>query len=625
VVEFRESSDEIFQALPRIFEAYPQAIAEDIADTVLADLRRRVAGRPREELFELWKEADFREEIGQLPKAIALSEEAMAKAGDLHIWPYEVRPELAKLVRRRLSAADPEQHRRADQEIEQLAEGRADADFAELLLMRVSARLSDANIPDTDPAELNSNQRAVAVKAMADVERAAGCDLGPIGQGAVMLARAAMCRVLSRDGEGMRASTEAISFFRGRLPATSLPPAQWSDRVAALQAVYSYRAELLSREHPPRVREMFECADDGRSQLLRHQLAWARVGSDSERLLDRLSYPELRSLLHDEQAAMVQFEVNSQHTSVLIVDPRETEPQYQRIDLKRRDLTGHLPADITSDRARPDLFEALPFFSEKLVPALSGVLDRYPMIYLVPSAELYSVPFAGLTLERGDYVIEHCALAHVPSASILRWCLRRRGQPAGRSFLALGVGSDGSHSFAAQAREVTAQVAKLPGVLARLLPETTRGAEFLDQAEHASIVHLECHGTMPSKLDPLAKSCLKLADELTAQQVAQRENRLPAELVFLNSCLSGAFARTVPNEAGGFWNAFLLAGAASLVATLTKVEPGRASELVVAFYEEWLGRGAGKAAALQAAQRRMLAAGVGPEHWATHILVGDPR
>ena len=625
MVEFRESSEELFLALPLIYQHDPE-----MAETVLTELRRRASGDPLNELTELWAEAAFREATTNWPEAIALSEQAMAKCKDLHFLPYQLRAELATLVRRRLNVTDPGQRLRADQEIEQLAEGGSDAPLADALFLRATTRLSEANVLDSDPAELDSDQRATAIKAMADIERAAGCEVDRYQRGNIMLARTGICRILGLDEEGMRLTGEAIAFFRDRFPATSLPPAQWSDRVVSMQAVYSYRAELLSRAHPPRVREIFECADDGRSQLLRHQIAWAQAGSDSDRLLDRPSYPELRSLLRDENAAMAQFEVSSQHTSVLIVDPQEAEPEYQQIDLTSRELARVVPPDLRSGLARSRLFAALPDLSKKLVPPLSRVLGRYPVIYLVPSSDLYGVPFAGLTLDSGDYLIEHCALAHVPSAYLLEWCARHRRQPAERSFLALGahgVNGPGREwiSFAAQAQKVTAEVGRLPGVLARLLPETTLGAEFLDQAESASIVHLECHGSMRATANALAESYLQLADNLTAQQVAQRQNRFSAELVFLNSCLSGVFGRTVPNEPGGFWQAFLLAGATSLVATLAMVEPRRASELVIGFYDEWLGRGADKAIALQAAQLKMHRNGVRPEYWATHILVGDHR
>ena len=626
MVEFRESNEELFLALPLMFELKKTELVE----TVLAELRRRAAGSPLDELTELWQEVAFREAIGDWPEAITLSEQALAKCQDLHFLPSELRAELVNLIKRRLNVTDPAQRLRADQEIEQLAEGGSDGCLAYALLLRASARLSEAGVADSDPAELDRDQRAAAVKAMADIERACECDVDGYQRSSLMLARAAACRALGRDEEGMRVTGEAIAFFRDRFPETSLPPTQWSDRLVSLQGVYSYRTELLSRTHPPRVREIFECADDGRSQLLRHQLAWAQAGPDSNRPLDRLSYQELRALLRDEQAAMVQFEVGSQQTSVLIVDPQEAEPEYQQIDLKRRELTAVLPPDLTSGLARSRLFAALPSLSSKLVPPLSRLLGRYPVLYLVPSSDLYGVPFAALTLDNGDYLIEHCALAHVPSASLLKWCVQRRRQPTERSFLALGAdGAKGLNgewiSFAAQAQAVTAAIGKLPGFRARLLPETTPGAEFLNQAESASIVHLECHGSMQATANALAESYLQLADDLTAQQVAQQQNRFSAELVFLNSCLSGVFGRTVPNEPGGFWQAFLLAGATSLVATLAMVEPRRASELVTGFYDEWLGRGADKATALQLTQQKMLRNGVRPQYWATHILVGDHR
>jgi hypothetical protein len=626
MVEFHESSEELFSALPRIYE-----LKKEMADTVLTELRRRAAGSPLDELTELWREADFREATSNWSEAITLSEQALAKCRDLHFPPYQLRVGLATLVRRRLNVTDPGQRLRADKEIEQLAEGGSDGPLADALFLRATTWLSEGNVLGSDPAELDSAQRATAVKAMADFERAAGCAVDSYQRSNIMLARTSTCRLLGRDEEGMRLTAEAIAFFRDSFPVTSLPPAQWSDRVVSLQGVYSYRVELLSRARPPRVGEIFECADDGRSQLLRHQIAWAQGGSDNDRLLDRPSYRELRALLREENAALVQFEVGSQHTSVLIVDPEQAEPGYRQIDLTRRELSGVVPAP-KSGLARGRLFAALPSLSKKLVPPLSRVVDRYPVIYLVPSSDLYCVPFAGLTLDSGEYLIEHCALAHVPSASLLKWCAQHRRKPAERLFLALGAGgADGDGpgseriSFAAQAQKVTAEVGRMPGVLARLLPETTLGAEFLDQAESASIVHLECHGSLDGEADAFAESYLELADNLSAQQVAQRQNRFSAELVFLNACLSGVFGRTVPNEPGGFWQAFLLAGATSLVATLVRVEPRRASELVTGFYDEWLGRGADKAIALQSAQLKMLRSGVAPQYWATHILVGDHR
>jgi CHAT domain-containing protein len=211
---------------------------------------------------------------------------------------------------------------------------------------------------------------------------------------------------------------------------------------------------------------------------------------------------------------------------------------------------------------------------------------------------------------------------------VLRWCIGRRRAPASRRFLALGVGGEedpegATISFVDQARAIAERVGRLPGMTTRLLPAETTGDELLALAGMAEVIHLECHGDRESEQSPARSSFLALGDHLDAQQVAERRGQINAELVFLNACLSGSFRPTMKNEVGGFWQAFLVAGAASLVATLTKVDPWPASELVAGFYDHWLGGGLGRARALQAAQRAMLAAGRGPDEWATHIVIGD--
>lgn len=79
------------------------------------------------------------------------------------------------------------------------------------------------------------------------------------------------------------------------------------------------------------------------------------------------------------------------------------------------------------------------------------------------------------------------------------------------------------------------------------------------------------------------------------------------------------------SEVGGFWEAFLAAGAASLIATLSYVDPLSAQMLARQFYREWLSGEATKAEALRRAQLWMRSHRPEPEHWATHILIGDHR
>lgn len=628
-VNLSESSSELFLALPRIEEMLPGAV-----NSILDELRRRAAGNARKELEELRCEASFHEAAGRLTDAIQLSEQVLAKCREVHASQYELRRETVMLVKRRLASPDAAQRRLAYQAIDELASGGSDIDLSQALLISASTWLSAATAGrlDPDPAQLNDQQHTAALNALRDIQRADACDIEPAWRGIVPFSKAAICRVLGRDEEGLEASAEAIAYLRERLPVTtSLPPTQWTDRLASLEAIYGYRAEILIRQ--ARLREAFECVDDGRAQLLRHQLAWANVKAGATPSGDHLSYAELQTLLMQESAALALFHVGVNHASVMIVDPREPEPDYQQISITQSYLASVLPQDPSQSAAKEQLFGALPYLSEKLLPPLRHIIQRYPLLYVVPSSELYAVPFAALKLDGAEYLVERCAVAYVPSASILKLCIERRRKEAGkRSFLALGVGGTKDAKgepilFASQAKEVVDAVSKLPRVAAMLLPETTTAMQLLDQAQRADILHLECHGLLDRMANALNSSFLVLADNehLTAQQIAQTPNQLSAEHVFLNSCLSGTFVRTIRNDAAGFWQAFFLAGIRSLTVTLSLVEPRSAAELAIGFYEHWLSGGLDKARALQAAQRNMIAKGVGPQNWATHILVGDHR
>jgi len=581
----------------------------------------------------LTNEANFRERQGDLAAAVSLSEQALAMAADVHAGPAMRRELRLNLMSRRLAAgttADPTAGEEIDREIAELARGGRDTALASALLLRASIRLRDAGIAIDAHGELDSRQAEAAHAAERDIELAQTCPLAPAQQTGVLLAKVALCRVLGRDEAGLELSAEAIRYLRQGLPAADLPPRQWTDRLAYLQNLFSYRSEVLSRQRPPRLEEAFECADEGRAQLLRHELAQASVDPDAGGLGDAASYSQLRDLLRQQSAALVLFDIGPASSLAWIVDPARPQPNRCPVGVTRDELARVVPKDPTRAAGKAAVFGALPGLSGKLMPALETVAGRYPLLYVVPASELYGVPFAALRFADGSYLMERCAIAYTPSASVLRWCVERPRSAA--TFLALGAGGYGTAgtagyiSFAHQAEELTRRVATIAGIAAQILPETTTGGDFLAQASSADIVHLECHGSWQptvTSADPLDASFLELADRLPAREVADNPGALHASLVFLNACLSGTFTPGLRNEAGGFWQAFLIGGTSSLLATLTIVDPRMASELVAGFYEHWLRGGRGKGRALAAAQQAMLAEGRSPEDWATHILIGD--
>ena len=71
-------------------------------------------------------------------------------------------------------------------------------------------------------------------------------------------------------------------------------------------------------------------------------------------------------------------------------------------------------------------------------------------------------------------------------------------------------------------------------------------------------------------------------------------------------------------------NAFIEAGADSVVSTLWELEDHTTEHLMAEFYAR-LGKGESKGEALRDAQRELIKEGVKPYYWASFELVGDPN
>ena len=258
--------------------------------------------------------------------------------------------------------------------------------------------------------------------------------------------------------------------------------------------------------------------------------------------------------------------------------------------------------------------------------------QRYELVYLSPSSELATVPFAALSLDGGAFLAEHCATAYAPSTSVLQWCIGRRRPLVPTRFLAFGAGGtkdeDGREiSFAAQARAIAERVAQLPEASSRLLPDTTLPDELLDSAQIATVLHFECHGYLDSTVSSVLSSYLRFSEEpriqLDAQQVAQPARSDPGR-ARVSRCLPVGHVQRDDEERGRRLLAGVPGGGRRVAGgDLSPIDPRRASELVTGFDHHWLGAGAGRAQALRAAQLALLGSGRGPEDWATHIVIGD--
>ncbi len=242
---------------------------------------------------------------------------------------------------------------------------------------------------------------------------------------------------------------------------------------------------------------------------------------------------------------------------------------------------------------------------------LAAALKGAQRVLVVPHAQLGSLPFAALP-DAGQALGERVALALAPSASAALRGLRRPPAPA-RRVLALAESSRLPHA----AHEATAVAALFAQGLACVGEQATLAA-LREGAHAADVLHLACHAQFRS--DNPRFSALHLHDQALTVDLAE-DLGLGACTVVLSACESGLAEVGVGDESVGLVRAFLVAGAARVVASLWPVE----DEATLAFMKRFhaaLAGGQGPAAALRQAQAATRAEQPHPYFWAAFTVHG---
>jgi CHAT domain-containing protein/lipopolysaccharide biosynthesis regulator YciM len=161
--------------------------------------------------------------------------------------------------------------------------------------------------------------------------------------------------------------------------------------------------------------------------------------------------------------------------------------------------------------------------------------------------------------------------------------------------------------------------------------EASRTTAMNSELRQYRIIHFATHGLLDSKRPELSGILLSLVDEqgrpqdgfLRLQDIYNLN--LPADLVVLSACNTG-LGKSVKGEGLiGLTRGFMYAGAASVMASLWKVDDEATAEFMKHFYRTMLKEGRPPAAALREAQlsiwqqKRWRA----PYYWAAFVLQGD--
>ncbi len=289
---------------------------------------------------------------------------------------------------------------------------------------------------------------------------------------------------------------------------------------------------------------------------------------------------------------------------------------------------------------------------QKLFKSLLGVIPQYRTktdVIVVPDGELDLLPFNAL-VDGGQYVLESRTVSVAPSGTVLDLLRHRGNRPPDTDHSFLGVAAWISKAppvtlLATIRREVSglnrSELVALPEsryeveTVATDLPQprtillggNATETDFkrlpLDQYE---VIHLALHGYADPEFPD--RSALVFAPEnppiddglLQVREI--RQLHLNASLVTLSACDTGV-GPVGEEGAADIVNAFIQAGAQSVVSTLWAIDDQATAKLMIDFYGQ-LGRGASKADALRQAQIKMMKSGEPPYYWAGFELDGEP-
>ena len=423
---------------------------------------------------------------------------------------------------------------------------------------------------------------------------------------------------------------------RGRIEAQALEHHQSADPThlsAAEQSLATLNTVLLKTYDEAKrsliLRNIETMEDSLQTSALAEQAADTPVG--------------LRDLQKDltPQELVLEYSLDDTQSFVLAV----TGTTVERYALgPRRDLEGSAQryrALLSKEKSDPQL-------ARDLFTKLLGIAPEYRTkrsLILVPDGKLSLLPFAAL-VDGTKYVVSDHVVSTAPSSTVLHLIRARARARDGRlPYVGVAAWTRAYTPFAVVHRAVKgpeeSDFIPLPQSRTEVesigenLPKPSRILLGSDATETAfkklplrdyDVLHLALHGY--ADLDYPERSSLVFAPDVNGSNdglLQVREARLlnlNASLVTLSACDTGVGPTGLAGVAN-LANAFIEAGARTVVSTLWELDDRATAKLMTDFYARLAG-GTEKGEALALAQLSLANAGVAPYYWASFEVVGDP-
>lgn len=287
--------------------------------------------------------------------------------------------------------------------------------------------------------------------------------------------------------------------------------------------------------------------------------------------------------------------------------------------------------------------------AQRLFNEVLGPIAEYRTqtdLVIVPDGALHLLPFSAL-MEQGQYVLQSHTVSVSPSSTVYKLLSERHQPEAAITMPYLGVAAwtQPADTRNAVVRAIEgpqkSQLVPLPEskleveTIAHDLPQPSTillGAEATESrfkelaGQDAGAIHLALHGY--ADVDFPDRSALAFAPEPSGSgedgllQVREvRRLHLKAKLVTLSACDTGVGPVGEPGVMN-LVNAFIEAGADTVVSTLWQLEDHTTEHLMATFYAQ-LAEHQSKVDALRSAQLELLNKGLPPYYWAAFQIVGN--
>jgi CHAT domain-containing protein len=233
-------------------------------------------------------------------------------------------------------------------------------------------------------------------------------------------------------------------------------------------------------------------------------------------------------------------------------------------------------------------------------------------LVFVPHGLLHHVPFHALH-DGETYLVDRHSISYAPSASIYALCQAKPADTSGQSLI-LGIPD-------AQTPSIRTEVETLSKILphAKLFIGEDATEDILrTHGRQSRRIHIATHGYFRQD-NPMFSSIRLGNSHLSLYDLYHLQ--LPAELIVLSGCTTGLNVVTPGDELMGLVRGLLQAGAQSLILSLWDVHDESTTEFMIGLYGR-LQSGLPTAEAIQATMLELRQHYPHPYHWAPFSLIG---